>query len=74
MSSTIDSGWVTTSKQTAKDAIIVQHQQIALAIDLLTQDLNNMPFPTDNVSWGDVTRFAQVADMARTIIENYEAE
>jgi len=63
-----------TEQLKAAKVIQNQHMTIQEAIALLQADLDAMTstIHPDTPNWGDVSRFAHVADMAGGIIEQYE--
>ena len=63
-----------TCKVTPSYVLFSQHCNILQAISLLQHDANEM---TDTINpgkadWQDVSKFAQTADLARSIIQHYE--
>ena len=59
---------------TSSETVQYQAAQIQKAIELMQADFDNMTATIDSetTSWADVAKYAQLADLARDIIERYE--
>ena len=59
---------ITKTQLSAADAMISQHVDLAAAIDLLQDALDNLTCP-DDAGWSDVSEHARIADAARNMLD-----